>query len=211
MRNGMSHKEAGKIGYLTSNLKVINDLKRKEIIDKYNAAPKLCKKCSSIIPYEKRVNNFCSSSCSASFNNIGVRRRGEEAGKCLVCGNNKSRSKSLYCSNACQKKDNWRIRKDLISSKGSVNLNTIHNSTPAKRYLKEVRGIKCEACGITEWMGKEVPLVLDHIDGNSDNWNLNNLRLICGNCDMQTSTYKGKNIGKGRHFRRLRYQQGKSY
>ena len=48
-------------------------------------------------------------------------------------------------------------------------------------------------CGQTEWMGKPIPLVLDHIDGNSDNFKLTNLRLVCGNCDMQLPTYKSKN------------------
>ena len=56
-----------------------------------------------------------------------------------------------------------------------------------------------------------MPVVMDHIDGNSDNWLDSNLRLVCGNCDMQLPTYKNKNKGKGRHSRRLRYQQGKSY
>lgn len=52
---------------------------------------------------------------------------------------------------------------------------------------------------------------MDHIDGNSDNWSLDNLWLVCGNCDMLLPTYKGKNIGNGRYKRRERYKQGKSY
>jgi hypothetical protein len=38
---------------------------------KYENNPKCCKKCDKKIPYEKRNNDFCNSSCSASFNNIG--------------------------------------------------------------------------------------------------------------------------------------------
>lgn len=49
-----------------------------------------------------------------------------------------------------------------------------------------------------------IPIVLDHINGDSTNWTLYNLRLICPNCDAQTNTYKGKNIGNGRHWRRQR-------
>ena len=52
---------------------------------------------------------------------------------------------------------------------------------------------------------------MDHIDGNSDNWMDNNLRLVCGNCDMQLPTYKSKNLGNGRYKRRQRYLEGKSY
>jgi hypothetical protein len=41
---------------------------------KYEESPKLCKKCNQPISYEKRRNSFCSHSCSASFNNVGVNR-----------------------------------------------------------------------------------------------------------------------------------------
>src|SRR6266540_5330922 len=40
---------------------------------------------------------------------------------------------------------------------------------------------------------------------------LDNLRLICPNCHAQTETYKAKNMGRGRHYRRERYAKGKSY
>ncbi|MBM3203405.1 endonuclease [Candidatus Woesearchaeota archaeon] len=66
-------------------------------------------------------------------------------------------------------------------------------------------------CGCETWNGSPVGLVLDHIDGDSSNNMAANLRVVCGNCDMQLPTYKGRNKGRGRHSRRLRYQLGKSY
>jgi hypothetical protein len=82
---------------------------------------------------------------------------------------------------------------------------------PIKRRILLERGNTCEICGNTEWMDKPIPLVLDHIDGNSSNNTKENLRLVCGNCDMQLPTYKSKNKGNGRAFRRQRYSGGKSY
>ena len=68
--------------------------------------------------------------------------------------------------------------------------------------LKLIRdGVKeqrCEICSGTEWMGKPIPLELDHIDGNHHNNDLSNLRVICPNCHAQTDTNSGKNKGKMR-------------
>ena len=74
-----------------------------------------------------------------------------------------------------------------------------------KWYLIETRGHRCEICGLSEWLNEPIVLILDHIDGNADNWLLGNLRLICSNCDSQTPTYKSKNKGNGRAWRRERY------
>ena len=132
---------------------------------------------------------------------------------CLYCQSElkASRTKGKFCNSKCQQNYNWTLKKKEIELRGDVGFNLVANSRVAKRYLREIRGIKCEICNITQWAGKEVPLVMDHIDGNPANWKLTNLRLICGNCDMQTDTYKGKNRGHGRFARRLRYRTGKSY
>ena len=48
------------------NIQKITELNKQN----YLINPKLCKHCNSIIPYEKRGNNFCNRSCSASYNNV---------------------------------------------------------------------------------------------------------------------------------------------
>lgn len=63
-----------------------------------------------------------------------------------------------------------------------------------KRLIKEgIKKNECEICGISDWNGKPLSMQLDHIDGNSHNHKLENLRMICPNCHSQTETYCGKN------------------
>lgn len=123
--------------------------------------------------------------------------------KCAFC--NELTTNAKYCSTNCQHEDVRQALRIKIQSTGKL------YSKWGKWYLVETRGHKCELCGITEWQGAPVSLILDHIDGNSDDWSLNNLRLICPNCDAQTPTYKSRNRGKGRAYRRQRYAEGKSY
>lgn len=64
-----------------------------------------------------------------------------------------------------------------------------------RRLLKSgVKQYICECCGLTEWMGKPIPLELHHINGiNFDN-RIENLQILCPNCHSQTDNYRGKNI-----------------
>ena len=62
-----------------------------------------------------------------------------------------------------------------------------------KRILHE-SNYKCECCGISDWQGKSITLDMDHIDGNPQNNDRTNLRILCPNCHSQTHTYKARNI-----------------
>ena len=81
----------------------------------------------------------------------------------------------------------------------------VENSTYARHHIKrriieqEMIPYECFNCGNTgEWMGKPLPLILDHINGvNIDN-RLENLRFACSNCDSQLPTYKNRRGSKGK-------------
>ncbi len=120
---------------------------------------------------------------------------------CLFCRNEIEGRGTKYCSNLCQQTFQ-RFRKVL---KG------VANNRSLKIYLLAIRGKRCAVCKFSEWMGKPIPLELDHINGNSDDNTYDNIRLICCNCHALTPTFKAKNRGKGRHYRRERYAAGKSY
>jgi hypothetical protein len=47
-----------------------------------------------------------------------------------------------------------------------------------------------------DWNGKELQLILDHINGNSRDNSPTNLRYLCPNCESQLVTRGGANRGK---------------
>ena len=79
----------------------------------------------------------------------------------------------------------------------------VENSTYARHHVKH-RIIKdnliphqCNVCGIGPvWMGKPMPLILDHRNGVNNDDRLHNLRFVCSNCDTQLPTYKSRNRRK---------------
>lgn len=194
----MNRSDAGMLGYL-KNKEAMDDCRRRqkeEALRKYHELKKKCLNCEKTLPYEKRDNKFCNHSCAAIYN--GKRREGKsKKQKCLFCGELTSNAK--YCKIKCQQDYQWDRWKKAVFSKGYfIGLHGNSECRRAKKFLLEIRGRKCEICKTVNWMGKPVPLVFDHIDGDSSNWLLDNCRLVCGNCDMQLPTYKSKNKSSAR-------------
>lgn len=85
-----------------------------------------------------------------------------------------------------------RMLNDILVENSTYN----HTTNLKKRLYKE--GLKqrcCELCGQgEEWQGKKMSLILDHINGVSDDNRIENLRIVCPNCNATLDTHGGKNI-----------------
>lgn len=101
-----------------------------------------------------------------------------------------------YCDNKCQL--DLRSKQAFLKNKEMFFEGKCSNRPQLRKILTEIRGYKCELCGISEYNGLEITLQVDHVNGDPYNNSPNNLRLLCPNCHSQTETYAGANRGNGR-------------
>jgi len=198
---------------------------KRKFYERKTCRSKSCGKEFDSLISESRA--YCSQSCAAHVNNIkhpkrrvvnmsedGVKRRRKYRGKkdneCLSCGKPVIHK---FCGPSCKHKLD---RKNIFSQIESGTFKRDNKETEqrwVKKYLIYVHGEKCVKCGwkeVNPYSGN-VPIEIEHKDGNSDNNSLENVELLCPNHHSLTPTYKGLNAGKGRHKRRKRYRDNKSY
>ena len=179
---------------------------------------KECLFCKQKFKYRKNKRKFCSISCSANFQSIIKDEDGNiiekvRQKKCLFCNDElkkdyKKTRQRKFCSNNCQAQSK-RFEIFKIIESGDTTL----ASKNYKNYLIHKYGAKCMECGWNKknTISNTIPIELEHIDGNSENNDLKNLKILCPNCHSLTPTYKALNVGNGRHKRKMRYKEGKSF
>jgi len=93
-----------------------------------------------------------------------------------------------------------KLKKYLTEKKKDLSEILTKNSSYNRGNLKKrlydegVKECKCELCGQNEiWKGKRMSLILDHINGVWDDNRIENIRIVCPNCNATLDTHCGKN------------------
>ena len=87
------------------------------------------------------------------------------------------------------------LKKELSEENIFIENSDVCQSTLRRWYKKgEYTPYECSICGQEPmWQGKELTLILDHINGKNKDDRLENLRWVCPNCNQQLDTTGAKN------------------
>lgn len=155
-----------------------------------------CLNCNinDAIKYSKYSNGkFCSSKCARSYSTKNKRADINQK----VSAKLKNRKVGV---NSLSDEEKVKIFNRIKIKKHETDLNKILNSEYSdlsyyrlrKRVIHE-QDYKCGKCGLSEWLKEKIIFEIDHIDGNCENNNRNNLIALCPNCHSFTDTWRGKN------------------
>lgn len=86
----------------------------------------------------------------------------------------------------------WTLKIPL--NKILINGSTYSSNSLRLRLLKEnIFPRKCNGCQGIKWQGQDIPLELEHKNGDHFDNRIENLELLCPNCHALTPTYRGRN------------------
>lgn len=97
------------------------------------------------------------------------------------------------------------MRPEIVPLSKYLVENSNHSRTNIKRRLFDENFFEniCSICGLSEiWNGKHIVMRLDHINGIHNDYRIENLRMVCPNCDSQLDTFTGRNARKAKTGRK---------
>lgn len=162
-----------------------------------------CKQCGSTFYNKKKSQQFCSSSCSATYTNS---LRPKTMFVCEGCGSSyRTRGKpGRFCGRSCfydsRRKANL-LKREAAINEWLAGENWIYSNgampQQIRQYMLDDSENKCSKCGwceVNPLVGDTI-LTINHIDGDWKNNLRDNLEVLCYNCHTLTPTFGSLNAG----------------
>jgi len=94
----------------------------------------------------------------------------------------------------------WSLNEILIRDSKFTKTNDLKK----KLYKEGLKNRECELCGQgEEWKGKHMSLIIDHINGINNDNRIENLRIVCPNCNATLDTHcKGSNSYRDKYYKK---------
>ena len=150
----------------------------------------------SVVSFEQMSECISKShSIADALRNLGMLPRGGN----YFSFRNLAKKYNLELSFAKSYRKNIYVRKPDSSKKLPIEEMLVENSTTSRSNLKKrllEEGLlknRCSICNLENiWNGKEMILIMDHINGVPNDNRLQNLRMVCPNCNSQLDTFCGR-------------------
>lgn len=143
---------------------------------------------------------FCSKSCAATYNNcLGEYNRRKPEGTCTGCHESIPSSRT-WCKECFSNDRRKQIKIDKWLSGEWSGGTDLGLSQTIRSYLLTESNNSCSKCGFDTPHPNDGRTILEinHINGDGTDHSPFNLEVLCPNCHALTSSYRGRNIGKGR-------------
>jgi len=96
----------------------------------------------------------------------------------------------------------WSLEEILVKDfKGNISGTNIKK----KLYKASLKQPICELCGQNEnWKTGKISMILDHVNGSNRDNRIENLRIVCPNCNATLPTHAGKNNRRYKENQKLK-------
>lgn len=153
-----------------------------------------CKKCGNEFEPVKGLRNYCSIRCrnSRTWSESDKAKKSKAAKQ-----SDKVKAANKRISNNPEriKKYKQRVKENRERKIVEIMESQFEELTWSNKRIKiyHEQNRKCNRCGNDKWQGEDIPLEIEHKDGNHFNNQRDNLELLCPNCHALTDTWRGRN------------------
>lgn len=153
-----------------------------------------CENCECGHTGEYGSGRFCSLKCARSFSTKINRKEINEKLSNSLKKSKVSREANKRTANDLVRKEKFKktLRDNITANLLSADFNTLNYKKKKQRIILEQNKC-CNNCKNSKWLTQDIPLELEHIDGNNKNNKRENLKVLCPNCHALTSTWRGRN------------------